>query len=460
MNSNTPTGLEPDTGVRPPQAHESKIPPPPRKSGRGWIWFLLLLVLAVAAYLYWQKKNATPGEEAPAAPEGKSGKRGRGMGGPPAVTAVHTKRGGIGVYVTGLGTVTPLATVTIKSRVDGQLMDVHFKEGDIVQKGQPLVEIDPRPYQVQQEQAEGQQARDQALLNNARVDMARYETLLKQNAIPEQQLATQKALVSQYEGTVKADQGAIDNARLNIVYCHIASPITGRIGLRLVDPGNIVHASDPNGLLVITQMEPISVIFPISEKDLPEVRKRFHAGQGLKVEAWDPDGKVRLATGTLSTIDNQIDQTTGTIKLRAQFDNKDNALYPNQFTNDRLLVQQKENVVLLPSAAIQRGASQSAYVWLLKPDNTVTVRDVVEGVVEGEQSEIVSGLQAGDTVVMTGVDKLNEGSRVNPTLQDGSAVGRGGPRGAGGPGGPVGAGGEGGRGGRSGGRKGGGKGSL
>jgi multidrug efflux system membrane fusion protein len=430
MNPNTPTGLEPDTGIRPSRPKDPTTPAPPRRSRRGWLWLVLLAAIGLAAYFYWPRNNGAQAGNTPA-PGGKAGKKGgRGQGGPPPVVAVRATRGSIGVYVNGLGNVTPIYTVTVRSRVDGQLMEIHYKEGDLVQKGQPLVELDPRPFQVQLEQAEGQQARDQALLNNARVDVARYETLLKQNAIPEQQVSTQRALVAQYEGTVKADQGQIDTAKLNIVYCHIAAPITGRIGLRLVDPGNIVRASDPNGLLVITQMEPISVIFPISEKDLPAVRRRFRAGQNLQVAAWDPDNRFRLAGGRLATIDNQIDQTTGTIKLRAEFDNKDNALYPNQFVNVRLLVEQRQGVVLLPSAAVQR-TTEMTYVWLLKPDNSVTVRKITEGVVEGDNSEITSGLDAGDAVVMTGVDKLNEGSRVIPQFQ-GEGGGRGGRGGRGG----------------------------
>lgn len=427
MNPKTPTGLEPDPAVHPAPPKDVKIPPPPpspkQGSSRGWIWFLLLVAAAGAGYYYWSRGNGASAGSTAAA-EGKGGKKGRGGGGPPPVVGVHAKRGSIGVYVTGPGNVIPIYTVVEKTRVDGQLMDVHYKEGDLVQKGQELLEIDPRPYQVALEQAEGQKARDEALLANAKVDQARYETLLKQNAIPEQQLTTQKALVQQYEGVVKTDQGLIDNAKLNIDYCHITAQITGRVGLRLVDPGNIVHASDANGLLVITQMEPISIIFPISETDLPAVRQRFRAGQTLPVEAWDPDSKKQIARGTLATIDNQIDQTTGTVKLRAEFDNKDNALFPNQMINARLLVQLKQGVVLLPSAAIQR-TTQGTFVWLLKPDNTVTVQSVTEGTVEGEMSEIASGLNAGDAVIMTGVDKLNEGSRVNASFQEGGRGGGG-----------------------------------
>jgi multidrug efflux system membrane fusion protein len=425
MNPKTPTGLEPDTHVRPQLPPESKTVPPRKSSGKGWVWLLLLVIAGAGAYVYWQRNNGASAGTTPAASEGgKSGKKGRGGGGPPPVVAARAKMGSIGVYVTGLGNVTPLYTEMVKSLVNGQLMDVHYKEGDLVKKGDPLIEIDPRPYQVALEQAQGQLVRDQALLANARVDQARYETLLKQNAIPEQQLATQKALVAQYEGTVKTDEGMVHSAELNLVYCHIKAEITGRIGLRLVDPGNIVHATDTNALLVITQIQPISVIFPISEKDLSEVRKRFDGGQSLTAEAWDGADSAKITTGKLATIDNQIDQTTGTVKLRASFDNKDNALFPNQFINVHLLVQQKSNVVLLPTAAIQR-TTQYNYVWLLKPDNTVTAQKITEGVVENDTSEILSGLKGGDAVVMTGVDKLAEGTKVNATYQDGSGSGRG-----------------------------------
>jgi multidrug efflux system membrane fusion protein len=427
MNQKTPTVPEHATPAPPDGGETTRVPKgAKRSSGKGWIWLLVLVAAAAVAYYYWPKGEAAQAGTAPAEGKGSGKKGGRGGGLPPVVT-VKATRGNIGVYLDGLGNVTPIYTVTIKTRVDGQLMDVKYKEGDLVQKGAPLIEIDPRPYKVALEQAEGQQARDQALLDNARVDMARYQTLLAQNAIPEQQLSTQKALVQQYIGTVKADQGAIDSAKLNIAYCNIAAPITGKIGLRLVDPGNIVHASDQTGLLVITQMEPISAIFPIAEDHLGPVAKRYRAGQKLKVEAWDRDKTQRIATGYLETMDNQIDQTTGTLKLRAIFDNKDNALFPNQFVNARLLVEEKHNVVLLPSAAIQRTTS-NVYVWQLKPDSTVTVRNITVGTTEGEQSEITSGLDAGDTVIMTGVDKLNEGSKVNVSGDEGGR-GRGGNRG-------------------------------
>jgi multidrug efflux system membrane fusion protein len=326
------------------------------------------------------------------------------------VVAAKTRKGDIGVYITGLGAVTPIYTVTVKSRVDGQLMRVLFKEGDFVHQGDLLVEIDPRPFEVQLTQAEGQLIKDQALLDNARIDLDRYQTLLTQNAIPEQQLATQKALVQQDEGAVKTDQGQIDSAKLNLVYCHIAAPITGRVGLRLVDPGNIVHASDTNGLLVITQIQPISVIFPIAEDQLPDVLRKIRAGERLGVDAFDRE-KKKLATGWLTTLDNQIDPTTATVKIRATFDNKDNALFPNQFVNARLLVEEKHGVTLVHTAAVQRN-SQTTYVFLVKPDSTVTVRPITIGTTEGDDAEVSSGLSPGDVVVMTGVDKLQEGSKV------------------------------------------------
>ncbi len=363
------------------------------------------------------------GEAAGAAPAGggRGGRKG-GRGGPQVtpVVAVKATKGNIGVYFTGLGAVTPIYTVAVKTRVDGQLMKVYYKEGDIVHEGAPLAEIDPRPYQVQLTQAEGTLLRDQAILENARVDLKRYQTLLTQNAIPEQQLATQQATVSQEEGIVKSDQGAIDSAKLNIVYCHITAPITGRIGLRLVDPGNIVQATSSNGLLVITQIQPISVIFTISEAQLPAVYAKYRVGQRLEVDAYDPANTQKIGSGRLTTIDNQIDPSTGTVKLRADFNNSDNALFPNQFVNVSLLVQEKTNVTLLQTAAVQRNSNMS-YVYLVKPDNTVTVRPIAVGTTQGDESEITSGLNPGDMVVMTGVDKLQEGSKVIPHI-DGQTV--------------------------------------
>jgi multidrug efflux system membrane fusion protein len=377
-----------------------------------------LALAAVAAYYVWPRVSGAAGgaaSTAPAANQGGAGRGGRGSAATPVV-AVKVTRGSIGEYITGLGNVTPIYTVTVKSRVDGQLMEIHYKEGDVVQKGAPLLEIDPRPYEVQLEQAQGALLRDQALLDNAKVDLNRYAGLLKQNAVPEQQYATQQALVAQDEGVVKADQGQIDSAKLNLVYCHITAPITGRVGLRLVDPGNIVHATDTTGLLVIAQIQPISVIFPVAEDQLPLILPRFRAGQQLQVDAWDRDQTHKLGSGTLATLDNQIDQTTGTVRLRADFPNTDDALFPNQFVYARLLVQEKRGVTLLPTAAIQR-TTTNTYVWLVKPDSTVTERDITVGTSEGDQSQILSGLEPGDEAVMTGVDKLNEGAKVNVQVQ-------------------------------------------
>jgi multidrug efflux system membrane fusion protein len=397
---------------RPPAPPEVKGEPP-RSSSRGWLWLLVLIaVVAAGAYFLWPKLK-------PAAPPangstGAAGKKGRGPGILPVVAA-RASKGNIGVYISGLGNAIPICTVSVRSRVDGELDKVLYTEGQTVHKGDLLLEIDPRPYQVMLEQAEGQLLKDQATLNNARVDQDRYEKLLAQNAIPEQQLATQKATVISAEGAVKADQGAIDNAKLDLVYARITSPITGRVGLRLVDPGNIVHATDSNALVVITQIEPISVIFTINEGDLPPVMKKMRAGQHLKVDALDNLLHQKITTGVLETVDNQIDQTTGTVKLRARFENKDDSLFPNQFVNARLLVEEKTGVTLVPNAAVQRN-TQSTYAWLVKQDQTVTVRPITLGVTEGDQTQVVSGLQPGDVVVTDGVDKLQEGTKVAPRV--------------------------------------------
>lgn len=397
-----------------PGAEVKMVPatPPPGSSRRRWIWLVVLILLAAGTYYLWPKSSG-PSTAAGAAKG--AGKNGRGGTAAPVVAAkAHT--GNIGIYYTGLGAVTPLNTVTVKSRIDGQLLKIQYQEGQLVHQGDVLVEIDPRPYEVMLTQALGQLAKDQATLENARIDLARYQKLLQQEAIAEQIATTQKATVDQDEGVVKSDQGQVDSARLNIAYCHITAPITGRVGLRLVDQGNMVHASDANGLLVITQIQPISVLFTIAEDQLQVVLKKIAAGQTLLAYAYDREMKIMLAQGSLTTIDNQIDPTTGTLRLRATFPNSDNALFPNQFVNVRLLVEKKTGVTLAPTAALQRNTNNT-YVYVVKPDSTVTLRNVTVGASEGDDSEIASGLVPGDVVVLTGVDKLDEGTKVNAQIQ-------------------------------------------
>jgi multidrug efflux system membrane fusion protein len=423
MKQESPTALHP---AEPPDIPTTHAPPPPKqahgappRSRRVWVWLLILAVVAVGAYYFWSRRK--PGTDAGGASGAGGQAQKKGFGAIPVVAA-KARRGNIPVYYVNLGGVLPIYTVTVKSRVDGQLMDVHYKEGDLVQKGAPLIEIDPRPYEAALTQAEGQLVRDQALLDNARIDLTRYKTLVAQNAIPEQQLATQAALVKQDEGIVKTDQGMIETAKLNVVYSHITSPISGRVGLRLVDPGNIVHATDTNGMLVITQMDPISVLFPLPEDQVPVVLQKLNAGQRLQVDAFDRASDVLLSHGYLATVDNQIDPTTGSLRWRANFDNPGYKLFPGQFVNVRLLVQLKQGVTLAPTATIQRN-SQNTYVFLVKPDSTVTVRTVTIGTVEGNDSEITSGLQPGDTIVMTGVDKLTEGTKVAAHLTNDTGSG-------------------------------------
>jgi multidrug efflux system membrane fusion protein len=404
-----PPASTPQPAAAPPLAGARGAVTQTRSRSRSpWIW-LAVVVLIGAGYGIWRYERA---------PAGASSATGRKGGAGPAaipVVAATARKGDIDVYYTGLGSVTPILTETVKSRVDGQLMSVAYKEGDLVHKGDILAEIDPRPYQVQLTLAQGQLARDQAQLENAKIDLARNQALSAKGLIPQQTLATQESLVAQDTGIVKTDQGQVDSANLNISYCHIRAMITGRVGLRLVDPGNMVHASDANGLVVITQMQPISALFTISEDELQVVLKKMRAGDKLTVDAFDRDNKTKLATGTLSSLDNEIDSATGTLRLRATFENEAGTLFPNQFINVRLLVEAKHGVTLVSTAAIQRNV-QATYVFLVKPDKPVTTRPVTVGATEGDDSEITSGLNAGDVVVLTGIDKLQEGSKVDAQI--------------------------------------------
>ena len=368
-----------------------------------WIWLLVAVLVGIVVYSQLGKAGKTTG-----------GSAAKGASLPPpgvAVNAVAAKQGDIGVYLTGLGTVTPIHTVTVKSRVDGELMQVYYKEGQTVKKGQLLAEIDPRPYQAQLTQVEGQLIRDQALLQNAKLDQERYRVLTTQDSIAEQQYATQQSLVRQLEGTVKFDQGQIDNAKLQLVYSRIISPISGRIGLRIVDPGNIIHATDTTGVAVITQLEPITVIFTIPEDSLEPVLAKLKAGERLPVDAFNREQSKKLATGSLLTLDNQIDPNSGTVRLRAEFPNQDHALFPTQFVNARLLLETRQGVTVVPTAAIQR-SPQGTFVYLVKPDQTVTVRQVRLGPSEGDNSAIDEGLAPGDLVVVEGAERLREGAKV------------------------------------------------
>jgi len=427
----------------PPHTHKSKM--------RGLIWaFFLLIIAGVVGYAVWRA-----GQPA-AVPKGKGGGGGAAGGrggatGPVPVVVTKVTRSSIPVYIPGLGNVSPYYTVTVKSRVDGQLMKVHFNEGDLVKEGQTLIEIDPRPYQVQLEMAQAALAHDQALLANARVDLDRYTQLVKTDAIPSQQLDTQRALVAQYEATTKQDQANIDNANLELTYANITAPITGVLGLRLVDPGNIVHASDQNGMVTITQLQPIAVLFTIPEDNLPQVTQKLRAGAKLPADAYNRDHSKKLASGTLLTLDNQIDSSTGTSKLKAVFDNKDNSLFPQQFVNIDLLVDTLTNQLLVPNVAVQNG-QKGTFVYVVDDNSRVHVRPVQVGITNATSADILNGITDGERVVIDGTDRLIENAVVrvrkpgeldNPPGYDGGGGrgGRGGRGGKAGKGGPEGKGG-------------------
>jgi multidrug efflux system membrane fusion protein len=382
-------------------------PQKPKKRGLIWVVFLLM-VAGVAGYAVWRASH--PAAVVRGAGGGGGGRGGAQLG-PVPVVVTKVSRSSIPVYLNGLGNVTAFYTVTVKSRVDGQIMKVDFNEGDLVHEGQVLIEIDPRPYQVQLELAEGTLARDQAMLNNAKLDLQRYQTLLAQDAIPKQQLDTQIALVAQFEGNIKQDTANIDSAKLNLVYAKVTAPITGVVGLRLVDPGNIVHASDTNGMIVITQLQPIAVLFTIPEDSLPQVTQKLRAGAHLPVDAYNRDNSKKLASGTLVTLDNQIDSTTGTSKLKAVFQNSDNVLFPQQFVNIRLLVETLGNQQVVPNVAVQNG-QQGSFVYVVDDDSRVHLKTVQVGIMTETSSQILGGLTEGDRVVVDGTDRLIEGARV------------------------------------------------
>jgi membrane fusion protein, multidrug efflux system len=393
-------GQPPATPAPPPRTHGSRF------ASLLWGGGVVLLLAGVA----WLVHSRTPQDP----------RAGRGTASVSVVTA-PVVQGDLPVTLNALGTVSPLATVTVKTQIAGRLVAIGFQEGQIVKVGDFLAEVDPRPYQIALDQAQGQLVRDTALLHNAQIDLTRYRTLAEQDSIPQQQADTQAYLVHQYEGTVKSDQAMVDNARLNLEYCHIVAPVSGRVGLRQVDQGNYVQTSDPGGIVIITQLQPISVIFTLPEDNLPAVMSRLTAAT-LPVTAYDRALVTKLAEGKLRTVDNQIDTTTGMVRLRAEFDNRDNRLFPNQFVTALLLVETMKGATLVPSAAVQRGAP-GTFVYVVDGERVVHLQPVKLGPTDGERVAILSGASVGAQVVVDGADKLRDGAKVNLAGEPGRAGG-------------------------------------
>jgi len=395
--STTKPGPDNESALRPHGETFRAKSDPPRK--RTWI-ILIIVVIAFAGFLYYQHQAAEQGEKVKADTASK----------PISVVTATATQGPMGIYVEALGTVTPVYTVTVTSRVQGQIMEVSYQEGQMVRKGDPLLEIDPRPYEAALTQAQGQLAHDTAVLGEARIDLDRYKAALARNAISQQQVYDQEQTVLQDQGTVQNDQGLLDNAKVNLAYCHITSPIDGRVGLRLVDPGNIVQANSTTSLVVVTQLQPITVIFSVAEDYLSEIQRQLKQGHKLKVEALDRAQEKTIATGSLLTIDNQVDTTTGTVKLRAIFDNKDDALFPSQFVNAKLLVETQPDAILVPTPAVQRN-SQQAFVYVIGKDQTANVKNITVGASDGNLTA-VQGIEPGNVVAVNGFDKLQDGIKV------------------------------------------------
>ncbi|HXW57463.1 MAG TPA: efflux RND transporter periplasmic adaptor subunit [Candidatus Cybelea sp.] len=394
------------TTVR-PDAHDSgqepfRPSPSPHTRRRGWVWLIVIVVVCGATYWMYRQYEASQAARRAklAAMQIKA----------VPITTGAVKKGDIGVYLEGIGTVTPVYTVQVVSRVQGQITAIHYTEGQMVREGDPLIDIDPRPYEAALTQAQGQLARDEASLAQARIDLDRYRAALARNAVAQQQVYDQEQLVKQYEGVVTNDQGVVDNAKVNLVYCHITSPIAGRVGLRLVDLGNMVQANGTSPLVVVTQLQPITIIFTLDQGYLPQIQQRLRTGHPMAVYALDRTDETQIATGSLLTLDNEVDPTTGTVKLRAIFPNKDNVLFPNQFVNAKLLVDTERGVNLVPTQAIQRNG-QGAFVYLVEPDDTAHIQNVTVGTTDGNVAA-VEGIEAGQNIALNGFDKLQDGIKV------------------------------------------------